>query len=195
MKGDSRTASIPVLVISVVDEPDLARQLGAREHLLKPIMRADLLRALRQIRHAPAASPEQGFAAPRTAPGRRILLAEDNEDNISLMLDYLPLQGYEVAVAHDGSEALQMARALRPAAILMDIQMPVMDGIEATRRIRADADLCDTPVIALTALAMPGDRDRCLEAGADAYLIKPVSLSELPGQIEEVIRQRGRGQG
>jgi CheY-like chemotaxis protein len=107
------------------------------------------------------------------------------------MLDYLPLQGYEVAVARDGSEALQLARELRPAAILMDIQMPVMDGIEATRRIRADSDLCDTPVIALTALAMPGDRDRCLEAGVDAYLMKPVSLRDLPEQIEAAIRQRG----
>ncbi|MEI7773024.1 MAG: response regulator, partial [Chloroflexales bacterium] len=112
-------------------------------------------------------------------------------DNISLMLDYLPLQGYEVSVARDGSEALQMARELRPAAILMDMQMPVIDGIEATRRIRADADLCHIPVIALTALAMPGDRDRCIAAGADAYLMKPVIMHDLPGQIEAAIRQRG----
>jgi PAS domain S-box-containing protein len=196
LKGDSRTANIPVLVISVVDEPDLARQLGAESHMLKPIGRADLQRTIGQIRRAQGVSPDPGLGAvatPATSPGRRILLAEDNEDNISLMLDYLPRQGYEVVVARDGSEALLMARELRPAAILMDIQMPVMDGIEATRRIRADADLHDTPVIALTALAMPGDRDRCLAAGADAYLIKPVSLRDLPIQIEAVIRQRGGG--
>jgi signal transduction histidine kinase/CheY-like chemotaxis protein len=196
LKGDSRTAGIPVLVISVVDEPDLARQLGAAGHLLKPIGRTDLLHVLRQIRRAATPAPDPALAAAQRPPvARRILLAEDNEDNISLLLDYLPLQGYEVAVARDGSEALQMARELRPAAILMDIQMPVMDGIEATRRIRADADadLRDTPVIALTALAMPGDRDRCLAAGADAYLMKPVILHDLPDQIEAAIRLRGRG--
>jgi CheY-like chemotaxis protein len=185
LKADARTAGIPVLVVSVVDEPDLARRLGAEGHLLKPIGRSDLLIALRQI-----ARPQGAPAAPRPA-GKRIMLAEDNEGNIRMILDYLPLFGYEIMVARDGSEALQMARELRPAAILMDIQMPVMDGIEATRRIRADVDLCDTPVIALTALAMPGDRDRCIEAGADDYLVKPVSLRELPGHIEAAIRARG----
>ncbi|NTW02878.1 MAG: response regulator [Oscillochloris sp.] len=105
-------------------------------------------------------------------------------------MDYLPIQGYELRVARDGNEAILMARMLHPEAILMDIQMPVMDGLEATRQIRADKELSNTPVIALTALAMPGDRERCLEAGADAYLIKPVSLRDLPGQIEEAIRQR-----
>ncbi|NNJ11293.1 response regulator [Chloroflexales bacterium ZM16-3] len=191
LKGDPRTADIPVLVISVVDEPDLARQLGAAAHLVKPISRADLMRALRKLvrpRLDVGAAP--ATALPPNAQGRRILLAEDNEDNISLMRDYLPLYGYELFVARDGSEAITMARAIRPEAILMDIQMPVMDGIEATMRIRADAELCDIPVIALTALAMPGDRDRCLAAGADAYVVKPVRLRELPVQIEEAIQLR-----
>jgi CheY-like chemotaxis protein len=68
-----------------------------------------------------------------------------------------------------------------------------MDGIEAIMRIRADAELCDIPVIALTALAMPGDRDRCLTAGADAYIVKPVSLRDLPAQIEDAIEKRVQG--
>jgi len=193
LKNDPRTANIPTLVISVVDEPDLARKLGADAHLLKPFTRADFMRTLRQIvRARPRPLEMPAPAAPAPGQRRRILLAEDNDDNISLMMDYLPLQGYELFIAHDGSEAITMARALRPEAILMDIQMPVMDGIEATLRIRADAELGDIPVIALTALAMPGDRDRCLAAGADAYIVKPISLRELPIQIEEAIARRRR---
>ncbi|MBX0329569.1 response regulator, partial [Oscillochloris sp. ZM17-4] len=193
VRGDPRTTAIPVLVISVVDEPDLARELGATAHLLKPISRADLLHALRQIAHArPAPGATPASEARLLAQGRRILLAEDNEDNISLLRDYLPLQGYELLVAHNGIEAIRMARTIRPEAILMDIQMPVMDGIEATIRIRADAELCDIPVIALTALAMPGDRDRCLAAGADAYIVKPISLRDLPVQIEGAIMKRAQ---
>ncbi|NTW97760.1 MAG: response regulator, partial [Oscillochloris sp.] len=193
VKADPRTAAIPVLIVSVVDEPDLARQLGADAHMVKPISRADLIQTLQQLRRVRPILPASiTNPTPTSLPARhRILLAEDNEDNISLLIDFLPLQGYELLVARDGSEAISMARATRPAAILMDIQMPVMDGIEATRRIRADAELHNTPVIALTALAMPGDRDRCLEAGVDAYLVKPISLRDLPAQIEEVIQMRG----
>ena len=97
-----------------------------------------------------------------------------------------------VVVARNGDEAVDLARSESPDLILMDVQMPGMDGLEATRRIRADADpetglrtsLADVPIIALTALAMPGDRERCLEAGANEYLGKPVSLRRLVETIE-----------
>jgi PAS domain S-box-containing protein len=114
----------------------------------------------------------------------RILLAEDNEINIIAIGDYLQDRGYHVAVAHNGREALDMVAVSRPDVILMDIQMPDMDGLEATRRLRAMPNYVDTPIIALTALAMPGDRERCLAAGANEYLTKPVSLKGLVTTIQ-----------
>ena len=87
-----------------------------------------------------------------------ILLTDDNEDNINIILEFLQVQGYQVITARNGSEAIAQAREEKPDVILMDIQMPGMDGLEATRRLRADADLANIPIIALTALAMPGDQ-------------------------------------
>jgi CheY-like chemotaxis protein len=95
-------------------------------------------------------------------------------------------RGYEVVVAHDGVEAIAMTEAFSPEIILMDIQMPKMDGLEAIRRLRADSRFGPTPIIALTALAMPGDRERCIEAGANEYLSKPVSLKGLLKTIEKL---------
>ena len=112
-----------------------------------------------------------------TAP--TILLAEDNAANSITVADYLLNKGYQVVVARSGLEAIGRAREVQPDLIVMDIQMPGMDGLEATRRIRADASLAGIPIIALTALAMPGDRERCLAAGANAYLSKPVRLKDL----------------
>jgi CheY-like chemotaxis protein len=97
-------------------------------------------------------------------------------------MDFLPLQGYELAVARDGREAIVMARELHPAAILMDLQMPVMDGLEATRRIRSierDGGLQPVPILALTANALPADIEASQRAGCDALLAKPVSKTRL----------------
>jgi PAS domain S-box-containing protein len=112
-----------------------------------------------------------------------ILLAEDNEANIQLMVEYLTDEGYRIAVARNGEEAVDRARDECPALILMDVQMPHIDGLEATRRLRADPQLAGTPIIAVTALAMPDDRERCLAAGASDYLSKPVSLKNLARTI------------
>ncbi len=108
-----------------------------------------------------------------------VLLVEDNEIGLEAMYDYLSANGYAILIARNGEEAVAMATAHLPNIILMDVQMPDMDGLEATRRIRQNAKLLHTPVIALTALAMPGDRERCLEAGVDEYLSKPVSMRHL----------------
>jgi CheY-like chemotaxis protein len=121
---------------------------------------------------------------PSLAPAPVLLLADDNEANIATLTSYLQSKGYQIVAARSGAEALERAREMRPALILMDIQMPGMDGLEATRRLRADTDLVAIPIIALTALAMPGDRERCLEAGANEYLSKPVSLKRLIEVIE-----------
>jgi len=121
-----------------------------------------------------------------------ILIAEDNVTNILTVGDYLESHGYEIVVAHNGVEAIEKAQATSPDVILMDIQMPVMDGLEAMRRLRADPQFASTPIIALTALAMPGDRERCLDAGANEYMSKPVSLKKLLHAIHEYLGKRNR---
>ncbi len=123
-----------------------------------------------------------------TPLNRLILLAEDNEDNIRSISEYLLLKGYRVIVARNGVEAIERAKEEEPNMILMDIQMPIMDGLEAIKRLRADTELATVPIIALTALAMPGDKERCLAAGADKYLSKPVQLKHLVNLIEESCR-------
>jgi CheY-like chemotaxis protein len=118
-----------------------------------------------------------------------VLLAEDNEATITMIVDYLGTYGYQVVVARNGTEAISRARESRPAILLMDMQMPGMDGLEATRRIRSIEALVELPIIALTALAMPGDRERCLAAGTNHYLSKPVSLRGLATLIEQTLQR------
>jgi CheY-like chemotaxis protein len=113
-----------------------------------------------------------------------VLIAEDNADNLGLLLDYLSAKGFALITAGNGREAVQLAAAQRPDLVLMDIQMPEMDGLQAIRLIRDDPALAKTPIIALTALAMVGDRERCLAAGATEYVSKPVSMR----QLNEIMR-------
>jgi PAS domain S-box-containing protein len=118
-----------------------------------------------------------------------ILLAEDNEANTLTVGEYLDSHGYKMVYAHDGMEAVDKAEETDPDIILMDIQMPVMDGLEAIRRLRVDTRFDSTPIIALTALAMPGDRERCLDAGANEYMSKPVSLKKLSATISKMLKK------
>jgi PAS domain S-box-containing protein len=129
-----------------------------------------------------------GVLSETDAQRRVVLLAEDNLANILTIGDYLEGHGYEVVVAHDGLEAMEKAEALQPDIILMDIQMPGMDGLDATRHLRANPRFASTPIIALTALAMPGDRERCLLAGANAYMSKPVSLKMLRQEVASLLQ-------
>jgi PAS domain S-box-containing protein len=132
-----------------------------------------------------AANPET--AIDPSTPPRVILLAEDNMANILTIGEYLKSYGYHLVTAHDGLEAIQKAVQLNPDVILMDIQMPVMDGLEAIARLRGNPRFANTPIIALTALAMSGDRERCLLAGASEYMSKPVSLKALQETIETLL--------
>lgn len=116
-----------------------------------------------------------------------ILLADDNEANISTISCYLEAKGYRLLIAKDGQEAIAITKAHRPNLILMDIQMPVIDGIAAIEQIRLDPNLVNVPIIALTALAMTGDRERCLAAGANEYLAKPVKLKQLANTIQQLL--------
>ncbi|MGE5659272.1 MAG: PAS domain S-box protein [Actinomycetota bacterium] len=116
-----------------------------------------------------------------------ILLAEDNEANIETLLDYLMNQGYRIILAKNGWEAVKMTKEQKPNLILMDIQMPGMDGLAATKQIKMDREISEIPIIALTALAMPGDEEKCLKAGASEYMKKPVSLKQLVKNIQRLL--------
>jgi PAS domain S-box-containing protein len=118
-----------------------------------------------------------------------ILLAEDNEANIQTFSSYLIAINYRVIIARNGIEAIAQAKANRPDIILMDIQMPTMDGLEATKQIRLDPNLVNIPIIALTALAMEGDHEKCLAAGANEYLPKPIKLRQLNTTIQKILMQ------
>jgi CheY-like chemotaxis protein len=118
-----------------------------------------------------------------------ILLAEDSETNIATLSSYLRWLGARVEVARDGEVAVQATLALKPDVVLMDVQMPRVDGLEAIRRLRAQVETALVPVIALTAFAMPGDSERCLAAGATLYLSKPVRLRQLKYSIERLLPQ------
>lgn len=117
----------------------------------------------------------------------RILLVEDNEDNREMLSRRLVNSGYEVVLAEDGSEGLSMALKESPDLILMDMSLPVMDGWEATRQIKAGPATSKIPIIALTANAMTGDREKALAAGCDDYDTKPVELPRLIAKITALI--------
>jgi CheY-like chemotaxis protein len=120
----------------------------------------------------------------------KILLVEDNEMNRDMLSRRLIRKGYEVVIAVDGGQGLEMARTVGPDLILMDMSLPVVDGWEATRRLKAEEGTRAIPVIALTAHAMAGDRDKALEAGCDDYDTKPIELPRLLGKMEELLKKR-----
>ena len=117
----------------------------------------------------------------------RILLIEDNEMNRDMLSRRLARRGYEVAIAVDGEQGVALARAEAPALILMDMSLPGMDGWEATRQLKAAPETRGIPVIALTAHAMAGDRERAIAAGCDDFDIKPVDLNRLLEKIETLL--------
>jgi len=122
-------------------------------------------------------------------PGERVLVVEDNEKNMKLFRDVLQATGYEPIEASTGEEAVELALARQPALVLMDVQLPGIDGIEALGELRRDPRTASIPVLALTAQAMRGDRERFLEAGFDGYLAKPVNVIELIAAVQEHCRR------
>jgi two-component system, cell cycle response regulator DivK len=117
----------------------------------------------------------------------KILYVEDNEDNAYMLKRRLERAGFEVVVAPDGEQGLALAREQRPDLILMDLSLPVLDGWEATRRLKGAEATRTIPVIALSAHAMPGDREKALEAGCDDYDAKPVNLPSLLAKIRALL--------
>ena len=118
----------------------------------------------------------------------KVLVVEDHGDTLELLQMQLRQIGYlNVLVATDGVDALNKARDEKPHVILMDISLPLMNGFEAAQRLKADPQTRPIPILAVTAKAMPGDREKCLESGCDAYLAKPISRQELKEEIEKLL--------
>jgi two-component system cell cycle response regulator DivK len=118
---------------------------------------------------------------------KRILVVEDTEDNRRILRDLLTAVGYEILEATDGATGVELAKLHRPDLILMDIQLPVIDGYEATRRIKADPATRDIPVVAVTSYALAGDEDKTRDAGCDGYIAKPYSPRQLLERVREFL--------
>jgi CheY-like chemotaxis protein/anti-sigma regulatory factor (Ser/Thr protein kinase) len=132
-----------------------------------------------------ATTRETEVNSPSSIKSALILLVEDNPNNAQTISTYLEHKGYSLISACNGQEALEIIKQSKPDLILMDVQMPIMDGLEATRQIRSNPKFTQIPIIALTALAMPGDRDRCFAAGMNDYLSKPIRMKQLTTIIEQ----------
>ena len=118
---------------------------------------------------------------------KRVLIVEDDSKNLTLFRDLLRVSGYETVEATDGKQGVESAKANKPDLILMDIQMPVMDGLEATKILKADSITSDIPIVALTANAMKGDEQRITEAGCDGYMTKPIDIKEFLKLVAEYL--------
>ncbi|HEY9632507.1 MAG TPA: response regulator [Coleofasciculaceae cyanobacterium] len=120
----------------------------------------------------------------------KILLVEDNEMNRDMLSRRLQRKGHEIFIALDGAQGVELAQSHHPDLILMDMSLPVMDGWEATQQLKAVPETSDIPIIALTAHAMAGDREKCLEVGCDEYETKPVEFSRLLGKIQALLEKK-----
>jgi two-component system cell cycle response regulator DivK len=119
---------------------------------------------------------------------KRILIVEDQADLRAILRDFLKARGYDIVEAVDGGEGVAQARSTQPDLILMDIQLPVFDGYEATRQIKADPSIKSTPVIAVSSFAMKGDEERARASGCDGYVTKPYSPVKLLGVIRGFLK-------
>ncbi len=187
-RTDERTREIPVIITSVIDQRADTEKLGAFGYLLKPYSRDDLRVMLEKVA-ALDTFVQKSSKAKSLAP--LVMVVDDNEQLLEMLTDFIDAKGYRSVGLTSGADLLERIPEFRPALIMMDIQMPGMDGLETIRRLRAHEDekLASTPVIAVTAYAMPGDRERCLAAGADEYLSKPVVLTELMEQVERILKK------
>jgi len=188
----ARDGAIVVMLTSGERPGDFerARNSGVSSYLVKPVRREELKNVIAKVLGRQSASPEIAGNIPAAPPSARspisalasrILLAEDNLVNQLLVQRILEKRGHQVVVVGNGQEALAALKQQSFDLVLMDVQMPLMNGLEATRAIRESETLSatHTPIVALTAHAMKGDRERCLASGMDAYLSKPIQGAEL----------------
>ncbi len=191
LKENPATVGIPVIIVSVVDERTKGKEMGAAEYLVKPVSYPQIEHVVKRltgkeikVANAMVVSAEKTGCSSNAIT---VLVVDDNEESNVTVSNYLLAKGFGVIVARSGMQAIELALEKHPDLILMDVQMPEMDGLEAIRHIRSDERLADIPIIALTALAMQNDRERAIEAGADEYLSKPIRLKELVDQMYDLV--------
>jgi CheY-like chemotaxis protein len=177
LKESEKTKAIPVVVVSVVQETLRARDVGAAECFVKPIDAMQLLEAVQRL------------CPTSTAPRARatVLVVDDHDLNRELARTMLERRGIRVLLARNGQEGARVARVERPDLVLMDLAMPVKDGITAARELKADPDTKEIPLIAFTALAMRGDEERARSAGFDGYLTKPLEKGALDAALAKFL--------
>jgi CheY-like chemotaxis protein len=186
-----------IMLTSAGQRGDAARcrELGVAAYLTKPIAQAELLEAIRCVlgpkQESANSSPllTRYVLGGRHSPSRRILLAEDNAINQRLAARMMEKRGYTVVIANDGHQALAALDKEPFDVVLMDVQMPGMDGLEVTKALREKEKTTGSHlrIVAMTAHAMQGDRERCLQAGMDGYIAKPIQIRELMDAIEGTI--------
>ena len=183
-------AHVPLVMLSATGQKgdtQLGNDFNRVTHLSKPFTAEELVITLDRVLHgAPVSVPETArlHGLRDDQPGLNVLLVEDNYVNQKLAVALMERWGHHVTVANDGQLALAQLALHRYDLVFMDMMMPVMDGLEATRRFRAIESLPRTPIVAMTANAMQGDRERCLQAGMDDYLSKPIEIVELQRMLE-----------
>ncbi|MEZ6073458.1 MAG: response regulator [Pirellulales bacterium] len=196
VRVDRRLAETAIIMLTSSDRPgDVARceQFGIAAHLFKPVKQSELFNAIATLlgaeRRGDDGGAEGDHASARPARSLHVLLAEDGLVNQRLAIGLLEKQGHRVTVAVDGNEVVEAVAGNGFDLVLMDVQMPEMDGLEATRVIRKRESVCGghVPIVAMTAHAMKGDRERCIAAGMDGYIAKPIRAGELYEQIEAVV--------
>jgi CheY-like chemotaxis protein/anti-sigma regulatory factor (Ser/Thr protein kinase) len=187
LKAGDSTKDIPVIIISAIDDHSRGFSMGVADYLVKPVSYDQFIKSVKRVfslkeEVLPPVSVEREDKKQKV-----ILIAEDNKENIMLYSDYIEAKGYKIITADNGKKAIKLVKEKEPDLILMDIQMPEMDGIEAIRHIRKMEQNTHIPIIALTSLAMVGDREKCITAGADDYAAKPVNLKRLMEMIEKCL--------
>ncbi len=191
IRKNPKYSELPVIVNSILKEKSRALAFGADGFLNKPYSPNALYEALHKIDVKIAKSNQNKINIKGLEDMTRnkllILLAEDNEANLQTLEAFLEYAGFEVTIARNGKEAVESVVENKPDLALIDIQMPKMDGLEATRIIRQNKNFENLPIIALTALAMPGDKERCLSAGANTYISKPVNFDTLINSINSLL--------
>jgi PAS domain S-box-containing protein len=177
LQRDERTSALPLIHTTDRSEP----MFEADAQITRPFRQEHVLSVFEKLR-----VPLQRAFEQDSGESRLVLIVDDNPGNVEHLKDFLGFTGFEVAIAENGGDAIEMTRRLKPAVVLMDIQMPGVSGIDAIEEIRKDPELAAVKIIALTALAMESDRRTCLDAGADSYISKPFKLVELVREIDMV---------
>ena len=186
LKADPATAQTPVVVITILDERPHALELGAADYLVKPVSREGRTRLAYRSRGAAGAHRKPGRPGGDVSEAL-VLVVEDNERNLKLVRDVLEFAGYQVISATTAEDGVSLALERSPDLVLMDLQLPGMDGVEALRQLRDSPQTKHLPIVAVTAFAMREDRERALDAGFDGYLEKPISVRALPAQVRSFL--------